>query len=663
MGIFELRAACFTLLAVLVFVDGQLSPIPPLSIPSSGLFDGIDGPWSTFPIQVGTPAQEVRVIPGTNNDALWVVLPQGCDDNDPKDCPKNRTVFDPTHSSSWALRGIFHLGLAAEKFLGSQYNPDDDNAEAGDETYTLGSPGSNLPAINDSVVEGIATKDFYMGHLGLSPQDIHLDNTSGTSPSPLQSLKDANHIASLSWSYTAGSANLDPPAFGSLTLGGYDSSRFTPNDLVFPFGSDPARQLTIGVQGATSDVNNDLLLTEPIDMLIDSLVPEIWLPQSACENFESSFGLEWNSTLGLYIVNDTLHDNLTALNPNITFQIGPTLKPSDGQTKITLPYSAFDLTINTPVNATTKSRYFPLKRANNGNSSQYVLGRTFLQHAYVTANYVNSTLSVSQALFPPSSTSPQLVAIGPSGSPEPLTTSTGSGPDSGSGPSASAAASDHKGGIGGGAIAGIVIGVLAALAIVGFVLFFLRRKKKNETLHEKAVELEGSHPPNDGYFAPMKPARNGSIAGPEAELDSNPRHELASDTSSPRMSPRHIHSWSRDVGREFAMELVGDDGPARVRSPAVEMHAADVIRSEMSTPPLMGEQLNATPSPLPSPPLDADAATMSSPRLGSDIMDALPSPNRVPSPLPSPPLMSATTDSPLLETPVISPSDHHETRS
>lgn len=81
----------------------------------------------------------------------------------------------------------------------------------------------------------------------------------------------------------------------------------------------------------------------------------------------------------MYFVNDTLHQSLTAINPNITFQIGDTT--TGGPTvDIVLPYASFDLLASYPMvlNAT---RYFPLQRATN--ESQYTLGRAFLQEAYV----------------------------------------------------------------------------------------------------------------------------------------------------------------------------------------------------------------------------------------------------------------------------------------
>ena len=40
--------------------------------------NGNDGPWSSFGMQVGTPGQNLRLIPSNSGNAVWPVLPQGC---------------------------------------------------------------------------------------------------------------------------------------------------------------------------------------------------------------------------------------------------------------------------------------------------------------------------------------------------------------------------------------------------------------------------------------------------------------------------------------------------------------------------------------------------------------------------------------------------------
>jgi Eukaryotic aspartyl protease len=166
--------------------------------------------------------------------------------------------------------------------------------------------------------------------------------------------------------------------YGSLVLGGYDTAKFKPNNLTFNFGPQDDRELLVELNKITTD-DGTALLQQPISISLDSTVPYIYLPQAACAMFESTFGLVWDRNTQLYLLTDAQHTSLKAQNPKITFTLG-TLT-SLQTVEIILPYSAFDLTVSYPIVANT-TRYFPLKRAND--SSQYTLGRTFFQEAYVS---------------------------------------------------------------------------------------------------------------------------------------------------------------------------------------------------------------------------------------------------------------------------------------
>ncbi len=92
------------------------------------------------------------------------------------------------------------------------------------------------------------------------------------------SLKNQSIIPSLSWGYTAGAPYRLKKVLGSLTLGGYDASRFTPNQMNFTFSADDSRSLTVGLQAvqATGTFQGVMsLLPSGILSLIDSTVPEI----------------------------------------------------------------------------------------------------------------------------------------------------------------------------------------------------------------------------------------------------------------------------------------------------------------------------------------------------------------------------------------------------
>lgn len=354
-------------------------------------------------MQVGTPAQNLRLLPSNSGNAVWPVLPQGCSVGDPSNCGDLRgTLFQPNTSSTWTNIGLYGLVLTEEAVLGYS-----GNANFGYDNLTLGGPGDGLPALSRQIIEGFATKVFFIGSFGLSPHAVNISTLDDPQPSFLGALAQQNKTPSTSWAYTAGAYFRQPTAFGSLTIGGYDTARFVQNNVTFPFGPDTSRDLIVPIQSITSDAASRPLLSTIIYAYIDSLVPHIWLPLEACQAFEQAFGLTYNETAGLYFVNDALHDKLVSQNPNVTFTLGPA--SAGGSTvDIVMQYGSFDLTAEYPI-VNNATRYFPLKQAQN--DSQYTLGRAFLQDAYVIADYDRSNFSVSQAVFPNGSNTQQIVAI------------------------------------------------------------------------------------------------------------------------------------------------------------------------------------------------------------------------------------------------------------
>ena len=167
-----------------------------------------------------------------------------------------------------------------------------------------------------------------------------------------------------------------------MTLGGYDASRFIPNDVSFSFGPQSTRQLVVGLKAISySDAKktDSPLLQTGILTLLDSLTPQIWLPLDACQLFEKAFGIVYDPIPNLYLINQTVHDQLLQQNASVTFELSNTLNGGPS-VQIILPYASFDLEIGPPFTKSV-SKYFPLRRAADGN--QYTLGRTFLQEASV----------------------------------------------------------------------------------------------------------------------------------------------------------------------------------------------------------------------------------------------------------------------------------------
>ena len=168
--------------------------------------------------------------------------------------------------------------------------------------------------------------------------------------------------------------------FGSLTLGGYDLSRFKPHNVSFDFAQDCERDLVVGLQSIIVTYGNgssEALLPSPILSYIDSTIPYIYLPTAACQVFELEFGLVWNATNNVYFVDEDLHQKLLISNPQFTFTIGND-KTGQPTVNIILPYASFDQIIKPPY-VEESTAYFPIRRAIN--ESQYTLGRVFLQEA------------------------------------------------------------------------------------------------------------------------------------------------------------------------------------------------------------------------------------------------------------------------------------------
>jgi hypothetical protein len=160
---------------------------------------------------------------------------------------------------------------------------------------------------------------------------------------------------------------------------------------------DNERDLVVGVAGlsanTTNQTNINLLKRDDLNMFIDSTIAEIWLPVDVCKAVEDAFGLKYDAKTGLYLVDDVLHQSLLTQNPSLTFTLGQKQR-TDASVQITLPYAALDLEASPPYRGLQqKTRYFPIRRGND--SDQWVLGRSFLQEAYLTVDWERQNFSVS----------------------------------------------------------------------------------------------------------------------------------------------------------------------------------------------------------------------------------------------------------------------------
>ncbi|KAK7953559.1 hypothetical protein PG996_014451 [Apiospora saccharicola] len=516
----------------------------PLVVGPSQYFEGNDGPWSTFHVRVGTPEQDVRVLVSTASPQTMVVLDGlGCSSSVfatvPPNCATSRgTLFNPKDSSSWIDAGQYDINdgqVGLEANLGYSQR-----SQFGLDNLGVGLTGPNL---KNQTVAGFATADpLYLGLFGLNGQPVNFTSLSNTTaPSYLTTLKDQGHIPSLSWSYTAGARYRLKQVYGQLIFSGYDTSRFTENSVSFTMARDLTRDLVVVLQSVSysGGSTSDTLLSEPIDIFIDSTDPNLWLPTKACEAFEKAFGLTLDDASGMYLVNESHHTQLLDSDAQVTFRLSD-VKNGGDTVRVVLPYAAFDLKAEYPL-ARESSYYFPLKRA--ANVTQYTLGRTFLQEAYLSADYERGVFNVSSCTWNEGADE-NIVTI-PSKDPSD-SSDFGSGPRNGSG----SGSGSSKPSLGGGAIAGIVVGAVAGLAVIAAAILFCRRRQRKKASYAASEpEPEESMlkgPVHNSHVPSGLPIKQPSA--PELDGDVSQIYQLHGESSSQQQSQQHTTGGSNTSG-------------------------------------------------------------------------------------------------------------------
>lgn len=488
----------------------------PISISPAQDWIGIDGQWSVLALSVGEPAQWIRTLVSTASQQTWVVYSSACTKNmtdqnnvttlvDDDACVKSRGgTINVSESKTWNERGFYQLWT--EKNMGLE-----GNGKYGYDTVGIGYPGERGPTVNNVTVGALITPNFWLGHFGLHPKPTNFSAFEEPSPSYMTYLFKKKLIPSISFGYTAGARYRFTAVLSSLTLGGYDTSRYIPNDLTFRFAPDNERDLVvplIGVYANSSTRSNVSLLKEPTSVFIDSTLAELWLPRQLCEAFEDAFGLKYDEDTDLYLVDDVQHQQLVADNPTVTFTLGQKYV-TNSTIDIVLPYSAFDLRAMPPYRGLqNESYFFPIRRA--ANESQHVFGRTFLQEAYLVVDWERQNFSVYQNSWVYEAEKKIVPIISPNftGEMEPHKTKT----------------------LSTAAIIGIAIGGGFSFALICFGIFwwFRRRRRMARVLeeykHKAAATKETSTSNPSEPLSPTDP-EEGTNVFPKAELPAEHGHK------------------------------------------------------------------------------------------------------------------------------------------
>ena len=454
----------------------------PIVVPPSGKFDGNDGQWSSFLINIGGDGngqggQNFRVLPSTFSAVTMVPREsKWCNET----CSQQRGVeiFQSQQapgfkmsSQTWREYNVY--GIPVPKWWSGTKSLD---ALWGEDNVGLGSNSRESEILESQWVVVSDIQDLFMGSFGLAAGAVDPGNRP---KNPfLRNLAASNTTPSTSYGYTAGAIyqNNGKGVLGSLVLGGFDQSRFSQKGTNITMPSNIDNSLVVGVRSITYHGSSDDSLsagTPSFSATIDSTLPYLYLPETICKQFETKFGLKWDNNRQLYTVDSTAHDSNRKQKATVTFTVGDGTQDSKDFASITLPYDAFDLQFSQPGGNATN--YFPIRKSQKG---PWVLGRTFLQEAYIVVDYERTNFAVAPVIQNPTA-EPQIIPIYKKDFVPPNANTTNTPPGHNRGKEDLAA----------GAIAGIVVGIVLVFLLGLGTFFFWRRRRAIKRLHDEKPEI------------------------------------------------------------------------------------------------------------------------------------------------------------------------------
>lgn len=218
-------------------------------------------------------------------------------------------------------------------------------------------------------------------------------------------LYNSSQIPSYSYGLHIGSVAFNYP--GSLVFGGYDKGRMIGQTTSFD-GEVQLLSIKYGVETGGSPVDFDskdqLLVTNTsqpgqIQVNPDPLSPYMYLPKQTCDAITNGLPISFDDSSKYYLwnTNDAIFKALVNSPAYLAFEF----PPSPGQTDnvvIKVPFALLNLTLTPPI-VPAPTQYFPCMPA-NPKSGTYILGRSFLQAAFIGRNWNRKTTWLAQAPGP-----------------------------------------------------------------------------------------------------------------------------------------------------------------------------------------------------------------------------------------------------------------------
>ncbi|KAI0409106.1 aspartic peptidase domain-containing protein [Xylaria palmicola] len=635
-----------SLLCYLSVVSRVVAQNPaPFAAKWSDLTYGPDGPWPAVEVTLGYD-QKIALYPGREFQS-FLLTSDYCNHN--TTCPATKAHLYNSAQAQVDTTGSTGLiqWMPGPNFMGG-LDVDGEDAQSWIDNMDLGGltvPNVSLALLSNSyaVYPDNTWYPLSVGCMGIgAPDTVNQTFTLDSGPAINASLVPGwlnaqNKIPSNSFAMHIGSAN--PPMPGSLYFGGYDQNRVVGDILTETDDYTKAISLSdiaITVVDGSSPwdfeskngllaANNDSISTGGIKVSVDGCSPYLTLPKSTCDAIADHLPVTYNKDLGLYIWQEDKPKYSQIVSSASTLDFTFLAGSNTQHVTISVPFRHLNLTLTEPL-VDSDQQYFPCF---TGSTSQYTLGRAFLQDAFVGANWGSKTWWLAQAPGP-NIPGANVVTLAEgdtkikasqndwkeswSGSwkaltPEEVSDSQGvtpPNPTQNSTPSTTPITTSSSG-LSTGAAAGIGVGVgVVVLALIaGLVFFFFRRRKAsskaeldsspNGTSYSTHNAIAGAYNPQSGepqhgYYAPVK--NTGAPASPN--VSDTYSHNPNPGYPNPAMygqqyQQQYPGGYAQSYPQQYSAELPGNGNPAELPVPGV-----------YNSQPAPGSPPNHQPSPNPS---------------------------------------------------------------
>ena len=508
-------------LASFIIATSASSGAPAQLTPSTQTY-GPDGPWQGVSVSIGSEDSSVDLFPG-GTGASTLLTSKTCNKGLP--CAeggifnKNLSTTYNTSLSAQTVSGDYGIGTL---FYSSA------TWEQGNDDIQLYSPGEvsagltvqhlamNLISNTNITIGNGIPYPVQAGQLSLAPLLANEGNNDSATTNPWgknatvipENLVTQEQIPSNSFGLHYGSVFLKQAL--SCWLGGYDQYRVVGPVSTHPVNSRVTDELLIdlldigiGVETGGSPfsfpskqgllASNNASVGTSISVAMDPYIPFLNLPRSTCNAIAATLPVTYNASLDLNIWNTSspAYKSIVTSPAYLSFTF-PASAANNANITIKVPFALLNLTLEPPLVA-EPLQYFPCQPPSPFDGT-YSLGRSFLQAAFIGANWDKNEWYLAQAPGPniQKQTDPVAMSgdnvVNGSGATWASTWTQNWTPLAANGAAAASSTGSSvlpppsSGGLSGGAIAGIVVGALAGLALIfgAAIFFFLRQRRRRQ---------------------------------------------------------------------------------------------------------------------------------------------------------------------------------------